>query len=188
MKRQAVTLLTLGAGLLTLGLLLTISALDRAGTVPRSGQVVHTCLNCHADVHADDLATPTVRLIQSNQPEHPAESPLTRSASQDGLCSDCHATGFDTTMLADEYEARIAATRLRVATVREDLAGLQQAHPDWHTDAAANTDMQLIAEQITTLLDYVEADGSWGFHHPEYTDARLAEAESLLAELIIMLE
>src|SRR5581483_3840264 len=75
-------------------------------------------------------------------------------------------------------------TKKRVDGLKEDLKAIADEHKDWDPKAKDKSKEQLSYERAVTLVSFVESDGSWGFHNPEYTDTILKEAEKIVDSLL----
>jgi len=71
--------------------------------------------------------------------------------------------------------------------LHEEVMEIYEDH-GWDAGAEDKDDVQLIADQILTLLSFVAADGSWGMHNPEYAEVLLEESEDLLDDLLDEIE
>lgn len=141
------------------------------------------CLFCHVNVHTPWQMVTAVPSF--NLPETPAPSSIYIDADSQ-LCSDCHSIDNQFDLPGQEIRARIDDIQARVAALQAAVDDLFETHSEWDADAnrQQKPDNQIIAERISTLIGVVRADGSWGFHDPDYTESILVEAESLLALLL----
>lgn len=118
--------------------------------------------------------------------------PTENAEGQQDSCTQCHNPEHDPDATPESLffyiEEVQADTQERVEDIRADLQEITDEHPEWDPQAQDKPEEQQIAERIGTLVSFVEADGSWGFHNPGYTDDILSEAEDLLDELLDMLE
>ncbi|MCL4877916.1 MAG: ammonia-forming cytochrome c nitrite reductase subunit c552 [Anaerolineae bacterium] len=118
--------------------------------------------------------------------------PTENAEGQQDSCTQCHNPEHDPDATPESLlfyiEEVQADTQERVEDIRADLQEITDAHPEWDPEAEEKPEEQQIAERIGTLVSFVEADGSWGFHNPGYTDDILSEAEDLLDELLDLLE
>lgn len=144
------------------------------------------CASCHMvgtakSANVGDIGTHTFGIIL----------PTDAAEGQPDSCSTCHSlernadnTPENLTFVIEDIQED---TEERIEDLRADLDEINEAHPEW-ADAADEdkTEAQLIAESIHTLITFVEADGSMGFHNPGYADDILSEAEDLLDELLDM--
>jgi hypothetical protein len=183
MQRTASTFLIFGILILLLGLVMAVSAAmpgKQPAHVAFSGTSNSgTCLHCHEDAHSNWLALPTTSL-PTNGEMSTAANPLN--------CINCHPQ--QTNVPADELIQRLEITQGRVNELRANLAHIRSTHPHWKANITRSEkpNTQITAERIDTLLTFIEADGSWGFHRPDYTDDLLTEAETLMADLLKTLE
>ncbi len=118
--------------------------------------------------------------------------PTENAEGQPDSCTGCHNPEHDPDATPESlffYVEEVQAdTQERVEDINADLEEITAAHPDWDPEAQDKPEEQLLAERIHTLVSFVEADGSWGFHNPGYADDILSEAEDLLDELLDMVE
>jgi predicted CXXCH cytochrome family protein len=102
-------------------------------------------------------------------------------------CTGCHSLERDPKNTAENVTAKITAvqtdTKKRVETLKTDLDTTVKAHPEWDPKATDKPEAQVKADRIHTLISFIEADGSWGFHNPGYTDQILKEAEKLMDDI-----
>ncbi len=144
------------------------------------------CASCHmvataASAEVGDIPSHTWQVVI------PAEA----AEGQPDSCTSCHTLERNEDNTPENLTYAIEAiqedTMDWVDDLRADLADVTDAHPEWADVAAEDKgEAQLLAERIHTLLSFVEADGSWGFHNPGYTEDILSEAEDLLDELLDM--
>jgi len=113
--------------------------------------------------------------------------PTKNAEGQPDSCTGCHTLerSKDNTPenLAYAVESVQSDTKDRVEALKADLKDITDAHKDWDPKATDKSDEQKLAERITTLVSFVESDGSWGFHNPGFTDDILSEAESNMDDL-----
>jgi predicted CXXCH cytochrome family protein len=105
-------------------------------------------------------------------------------------CTTCHNMSHDDMTPEDLtffVESTIEDNKARIDEIRATLDEINVAHPEWDPRAEEKSDEQLTALRIHTLVSFVESDGSWGFHNPDYADEILSESEDLLDELLDML-
>ena len=142
------------------------------------------CASCHmpgtaASADQGDIGTHTFHIV------FPDEA----APGQPDSCSGCHSLARNPENTPENLTASIRTvqdnTRTRIERLRADLEEIIEENPEWAniTDAAAKSADQLRAERIGTLISFVEADGSWGFHNPGYTNIILTEAERLMDEM-----
>lgn len=191
MKRIAALLLASGivTMLLTFG---TASLAVQGGSFHAFAPVdtTNTCLYCHADAHADwNLTT------AGFQNELKTESPTFNTVrlddnNTDQFCTTCHLAGNEVLLAIDDMQNRIDLIQQRVENLRTDLQAVHDQHPNWDrlVSHVEKPETQRTAERIATLIGFVEADGSWGWHDPSYTEQLLSEAEQLMADLLSVLE
>jgi predicted CXXCH cytochrome family protein len=140
------------------------------------------CASCHMvgtaqSGHYSDSPTHTWQIIK----------PTGAAEGQPDSCTGCHVPERDPDNAPENLTAFLDAvqadTQDRVAMIHEDLDPVLEAHPEWDPAAEDKSEEQVTAETIVTLVSFVESDGSWGFHNPDYTDEILTEAEDLLDQL-----
>ena len=153
-------------------------------TMPRSSN----CLYCHLDAHRDDTIASNLHLVHSPT----TAINLTdrhHATAANNFCSSCHQMGEELEFSDTEIQAQIETIQTRVSRLRSDLKQVYNENPHWdlETNHLAKPTKQRIAERITALVQFVEADGSWGFHQPGYTEEILTEAENLMTTLHNML-
>ena len=147
------------------------------------------CASCHMvgtakSANVGDIPTHTFHVI----------NPVETAEGQPDSCTGCHTLEDDPENtpenLAFVIEDVQADTEERLEFLNEDLALIMEANPDWDSDAeeADKSEEQLMAEEVGTLLSFVESDGSLGFHNPDYTDDILSQAEDLIDELFDALD
>ena len=162
---------------LTSGLLIMLGTLAWAtfGMQTASADIAlesNTCLNCHLDAHLEwNWATST-------------QSTETTLDNTETFCINCHQT--NAIFALSTVRTHIDTIQHRINDIRAELNNIYRNHPEWDTNTQHidKTIDQRTAERITTLITFVEADGSWGFHDADYTDQLLSEAEFLIAELL----
>jgi hypothetical protein len=185
MKRLATLCLISGLLIMVLALGMAVSAMPTGRPQTSITQnTSNTCLYCHTDVHPEWDLTASIRMIQ---PDHSTtEVYASVAAEPTALCSTCHDMDDAVALPLDEIEAKLNKTQVRLEIIQAELTLLFAQYPDWQTDAARadKTKTQIKAERISTLIAYVVADGSWGFHDPVYTEEILTEAEHLMDELL----
>lgn len=185
MQRTAATFVICGLSVLLLGWLLAFfTALPQAQAsraVVMSTPAANTCFNCHEDIHAEWLSAYTVTFKIPPAAITPTSDALT--------CSTCHTQRTDIAN-DDQLAEHFQRTKARVEALRVDLTRIHDTHPEWQNNQirAEKPESQITAERIDTLLTFIEADGSWGFHRPDYIDGLLIEAELLMADLLKTLE
>jgi hypothetical protein len=179
MQRLASLCLLCGVLLLSLGLVMAVSAMP----VPiKPGGEADTCLYCHTDVHIGVVAPAALYTFPldvstlSGVPITPGETLM---------CGDCHTQAESGGVMLDNVRA-MDTTQARVTRLQVDLVTIQATHPHWNTDTYAwqKSPRQRDAERVAALIAAVERDGSWGFHDPGYTDQLLTEAEQIIARLM----
>lgn len=145
------------------------------------------CSSCH-------MVPTTVSPLVGATASHTFDIVLPTEAAegQADSCTGCHSlersednTPENLTFFVEEVQED---TQERVESLNEDLEEITAANPDWDPEAEDKPEEQLLAERIHTLVSFVEADGSWGFHNPGYADDILSEAEDLMDELLDMVE
>ncbi|KAB2903983.1 MAG: ammonia-forming cytochrome c nitrite reductase subunit c552 [Anaerolineae bacterium] len=145
------------------------------------------CASCHMvgtakSADYGDIGTHTFKAVLPTQ----------NAEGQPDSCTQCHNPEHDPDATPESLffyiEEVQADTQERVEDIRADLQEITDAHPEWDPQAQDKPEEQQIAERIGTLVSFVEADGSWGFHNPGYADDILSEAEDLLDELLDLLE
>ena len=144
------------------------------------------CASCHmvgtaASAKVGDIPTHTWQVIL----------PTEAADGQPDSCTTCHTLERNEDNTPDNLTFVIESiqedTQERIDDINADLGDIIEAHPEWAETAAEDKgEAQLIADRIHTLVSFVEADGSMGFHNPGYTDDILSEAEDLLDELLDM--
>lgn len=142
-----------------------------------------SCLFCHEGVHM------TWQMVTAAPPENLPDTllPTPDYASGDQqLCSDCHGIDNQFELPSQSIRLQIENVQTRVTNLQVMLDGLFLRHPEWdrHAPRQEKTQTQITAERVNTLIAVVQADGSWGFHDPDYTQGILAEAERLLVLLL----
>jgi predicted CXXCH cytochrome family protein len=141
------------------------------------------CASCHMprtaiSAESGDIATHTFHIVL---PSEAAEG-------QVDSCSTCHSLARNPENTPENLTFSVTSvqkeTRERVEQLRADLKEVRDANPNWDPKATDKSAEQLAAERVHTLLSFVEADGSWGFHNPRYTKLILDEAEKLIEPLL----
>lgn len=143
------------------------------------------CATCHmpataASAEYGDIPSHAFRVLL----------PTDAQEGQIDSCTTCHNMHYDDMTPEDltfYVENTIEDTKARVEDIRAVLNEINAAHPEWDPQAQEKPEEQQMALRIHTLVSFVEADGSWGFHNPDYADEILSEAEDLLEELQDML-
>lgn len=144
------------------------------------------CASCHMvgtakSAEVGDIGTHSFNIIL----------PTSNAEGQPDSCTVCHDGSHDE-MTPDSLlfyiEETQADTRDRIDLLREDLEFVQGENPDWDPASTEKSAEQVMAERIHTLLSFIEADGSWGLHNPEYTNVILNEAENLMDDLFDALD
>ncbi|MBZ0291349.1 MAG: ammonia-forming cytochrome c nitrite reductase subunit c552 [Anaerolineae bacterium] len=139
------------------------------------------CASCHmVETGSSDgigqIATHTFQVIL----------PTENAEGQPDSCTGCHTqqSGASPEDLYFYIKDVQSETQDLVEEIRDKV---QRVYEDEHWDAVAEekTDAQLLADQILTLLSFIEADGSWGIHNPNYTQTILDETEDLLDDLYV---
>ncbi|MCI0708551.1 MAG: ammonia-forming cytochrome c nitrite reductase subunit c552 [Chloroflexi bacterium] len=117
--------------------------------------------------------------------------PTDAAEGQPDSCTGCHSvernpdnTPENLTFVIEDIQED---TMGRVEDIRAELDPIVEEQ-GWDPEAEEKSEAQLTAERIHTLVSFVEADGSWGFHNPGYADDILSEAEDLLDELFDLIE
>lgn len=190
MKRVAGLCLISGLLIMIFTLGMAVSVLSgnnhlQVRTVSRS--TPNTCLYCHFNAHEEWQLNNAPRLFVFTPPATHVNSQPTTPESAVQPCGNCHEMTDDSVLPLEAILDRINVVRLRVMTLKQNLLAVYQRFPDWdeNTYRLNKPQTQLMAERIGMLLAVVEADGSWGFHNPGYTEEILNEAESLLADLLL---
>lgn len=140
------------------------------------------CATCHmpktaANAEYGDVATHTFQVLL----------PTDAVEGQIDSCTTCHDMSHDDMTPEDLtffVESTIEDNKARIEEVRASLDEINAAHPEWDPQAEEKPEEQQTALRIHTLVSFVEADGSWGFHNPDYADEIITEAEDLLEELL----
>jgi hypothetical protein len=177
MKKFASLFLATGLLIMALALTIAVSAMNgnaNIRTQAAESESTNTCLFCHRESHRD------WNLISALQ------QPIMAQSIPTPACSGCHTMNAEALPLA-EIQTAIDNNQGRVAALRQELAQIYLHYAaDWNSDAhrSEKSAEQITAERISTLVAVVEADGSWGFHNPIYTEEILTEAERLMAEMI----
>lgn len=143
------------------------------------------CATCHmpktaANAEYGDVATHTFQVLL----------PTDAVEGQIDSCTTCHNMTHDDMTPEDLtffVESTIEDNKARIEEVRASLDEINAAHPEWDPQAEEKPEEQQMALRIHTLVSFVEADGSWGFHNPDYADEIITEAEDLLEELLGLL-
>jgi len=134
------------------------------------------CASCHMvptakSAQVGDIASHTFEIIL----------PTTTADGQPDSCTQCHTDGDPEDLLffiegtQEDTLERIEDLTAEVDTIYEEQG--------WDVEAEDKPETQLIADEIRTLVSFVEADGSLGIHNPDFSAAILDEAEDLLDEL-----
>lgn len=140
------------------------------------------CATCHmpataASAEYGDIPSHTFKVLL----------PTDAVEGQIDSCTTCHDMSHDDMTPEDLtffVESTIEDNKARVEEIRATLDEINAAHPEWDPQAEEKPEEQQTALRIHTLVSFVEADGSWGFHNPDYADEILTEAEDLLEELL----
>ncbi len=140
------------------------------------------CATCHmpataASAEYGDIPSHTFKVLL----------PTDAVEGQIDSCTTCHDMSHDDMTPEDLtffVESTIEDNKARVEEIRATLDEINAAHPEWDPQAQEKPEEQKTALRIHTLVSFVEADGSWGFHNPDYADEILTEAEDLLEELL----
>ena len=143
------------------------------------------CATCHmpataASAEYGDIPSHTFHVLL----------PTDAQEGQIDSCTVCHDMSHDDMTPEDLtffVESTQEDTQGRVEDIRAVLDEISAANPQWDPQATEKPEEQQMALRIHTLVSFVESDGSWGFHNPDYTDEILTEAEDLLEELQDML-
>ena len=187
---RALLLLSSGVVVMLMGLVMAVSAHPATiSGILSAASVNTTCTNCHEDAHAEWGETLSLQITRDvDLTSMPVINPLNDGMSNTSveLCTGCHFTDQSLDASAQSFSTRLDTTRARVYALRDNLELIHAANADWNPDAyhSDKPAAQRSAERIDTLLDFIEADGSWGFHHPAYTEEILTEAEALMARLL----
>lgn len=178
-KRFASIFLTSGIFFMILAFGVAVTAMSQAGNYTLIAVATpNTCVYCHVDVHPEFT---TQIQIQSSQ-----LSPAVEATPEVPLCTSCHEMATEEDLPIQVIEGRLTDVQRRVNTLRAQLNDIQEQHPEWDVNSlyAAKSARQIKAERISTLVMFLESDGSWGFHDPAYTEEILAEAETLMQTLL----
>ncbi len=144
------------------------------------------CASCHmvaTAVTSDSSGIP-------NLPSHTWQvvKPGSAAKGQKDSCTTCHTLEKSKDNTPENLSAYIdkvqKGTKKRVDGLKEDLKAIADEHKDWDPKAKDKSKEQLSYERAVTLVSFVESDGSWGFHNPEYTDTILKEAEKIVDSLL----
>lgn len=175
----------LGSGLLLIALVLGLALTTVTRTSVTAYAIPETtndsCLFCHEDVHKTwDVVT----AAPVTAPGMPTPTPVPGTITQ--MCSDCHEMDYQVELPDAAIENQIAGVQARVDDLQFAVGSIFALHPEWDANVYRHekTNAQIVAERVETLLAVIQADGSWGFHDPEYTEEILSEAEDLLASLL----
>lgn len=190
MKRFATLCLVSGIFIMMLALGVAVFAMtdtDNSTKLEPAASSTDTCLFCHVDVHdnwklisSPDLEQPALAALEA-----PSQSAI--APPPDQLCGNCHLQTSTIRLSPDEIGASINGIQERVAALRADLTRIFDHYAArWDTNAYMSDKpaRQIVAERISTLIAVIEADGSWGFHNPDYTEEILTEAETLMAQML----
>lgn len=145
------------------------------------------CSSCH-------MVKTTVSPLVGATASHSFQIVLPTEAAegQADSCTTCHSLERDENNTPENLTFYIEEvqedTQERVESLNADLEEIVAANPDWDPEAEEKPEEQQLAERIQTLVSFVEADGSWGFHNPGYADDILGEAEDLMDELLDLVE
>ncbi len=140
------------------------------------------CATCHmpgtaASAEYGDIASHSFKVLL---PTDAVEGQL-------DSCTTCHNMSHDDMTPEDLtffVESTIEENRARIDEIRATLDEINAANPEWDPRAEEKSDEQLTALRIHTLVSFVESDGSWGFHNPDYANEIISESEDLLNELL----
>ncbi|MCC7448045.1 MAG: ammonia-forming cytochrome c nitrite reductase subunit c552 [Anaerolineae bacterium] len=141
------------------------------------------CASCHmtgtgTNAVAGDTPTHTWQIV----------SPAKATKGQPDSCTKCHTLEKNKDNTPENLSAYIDKvqkdTKKRVDALREDLKDIQDEHKDWDPKANDKPKEQQSYERAVTLVSFVEADGSMGFHNPEFADTILKEAEKIVDTLL----
>lgn len=190
MKRIAMLFLASGIIIIILAVGVAVSAMTSPANgiqfEPAAG-VSDTCLFCHIDAHDNWklINTPDLDKASSSTLQPLSQSAITPA--QDQMCGNCHSQTGQKQLPADEIQSNIESVQERVAGLRADLDRIFDHYAAiWDLSAYMSDKpaQQIAAERISTLVAVIEADGSWGFHNPDYTEEILTEAETLMEQLL----
>ncbi len=180
------------------GILIMISALAIAVSAMPSGSPraeaynnpSNTCFYCHLDAHPEWNLDLPLRVIHAGGNQADPELPIPETENNALVCSNCHIINGDANLPAEEIQSQIDETQARIMVIHTQLEQIYGLHTFWQANVirAEKSDEQIKAERISTLITYVEADGSWGFHDPVYTEEILTEAETLMTNLLSVLD
>lgn len=165
MKQLASLTILIGLTISLLGLFSGLTRLqgDAQATVYQLEQDA-TCSDCHS-------ATPAP--LMALQPRHLVSLDAATDATDAGDCATCHTISDAAAPLPETVQRRIAHTQTQVERLRAELDAVRQTLNAEHLSQLA---------WIDELLAFVEADGSWGYHHPHYTRDILTEADALMRQ------
>jgi predicted CXXCH cytochrome family protein len=141
------------------------------------------CASCH-------MVGTATNAVLGDSPTHTFNiiKPTDAADGQPDSCTGCHTLARDPDNTKENLTFAIENvqndTHDRVDSLRADWQDVMDAHPEWDPKATDKSDEQVMAERINTLVSFVESDGSWGFHNPEYTDKILSEAEGIMNDLL----
>ncbi len=143
------------------------------------------CASCHMVVTS--LKSETEGL---GAPSHTWKvvKPGTNAEGQADSCTGCHTVGKNKDNTPENLASTIDKvqkdTKKRVEALKDDLKTIADEHKDWDPKATDKPKEQQAYERATTLVSFVESDGSWGFHNPDYANALLKEAEKVVDGLL----
>lgn len=191
MKRLASLCFASGILIMVSALAIAVSAMP--SNSPRAESYESTpnaCLYCHLDAHANFNLDLPLKVIHSVVNGPADELPGNTPEEQTLVCSNCHIMNGETNLPTEEIQTRIEDTQARVLVLHTQLEQIYGLNEPWHNNVirAQKSQEQIKAERINTLIAYVEADGSWGFHDPIYTEEILTEAETLMDDLLSVLD
>ncbi len=114
--------------------------------------------------------------------------PANAAKGQPDSCTGCHTLEKNKENTAENLTATVQKiqkdTKKRIDGLKEDLKTIADEHKAWDPKAKDKPKEQQSYERATTLVSFVESDGSLGFHNPEYADTVLKEAEKIVDDLL----
>ncbi len=114
--------------------------------------------------------------------------PGTTAKGEPDSCTGCHTIEKNKDNTPENLAATIDKiqkdTKKRVEALKDDLKTIADEHKDWDPKATDKSKDQQAYDRATTLVSFVESDGSWGFHNPDFSNALLKEAEKVVDGLL----
>ncbi len=110
----------------------------------------------------------------SGMPEY---TTITEINDNSGVCSNCHQV---------DINLHFSENTTHIHWIKSELAQIYAQHPEWDIDSTfvAKPEAQIIAERISALLLFIQADDRWGIHAPDYVETILSEIEHSMRKLI----